>query len=212
MDNTSPLHEKKRATIACACKACELTLADGRAVLHLLCGCEDCRQALQWGYKNGGVEPDPLSRLYYMRSDILAAKGREKMVVVKLRDAGLSKRIYCADCYSILGAGHPAYKDNVFLNFPKHCINDGDLTAPLSLMLFMHDCPQNMNFIPAADVPVFQSLRDPGERNRFYSIEAVANAWRKPTEPPEGTTFGALIESLGPSLVLNLEKGKNLLS
>jgi hypothetical protein len=40
-----PTGEKKEAKLACTCNACELTLADGKATLHMLCGCEDCRQA-----------------------------------------------------------------------------------------------------------------------------------------------------------------------
>jgi hypothetical protein len=123
---------KKEAKIACTCNACELTLADGKATMCVLCGCEDCRQALQWGYKNGGIKPDSLQRAYYMRSDIIDVKGRDKMVVVKLREDGRSRRIYCTNCYSLLGIDHPFLKDNVFASFPKHCINNGDLTAPLS--------------------------------------------------------------------------------
>ena len=53
-----PSSGKKEAKIACTCNACELTLADGKATLHMLCGCEDCGQALQWGYKNGGIKPE----------------------------------------------------------------------------------------------------------------------------------------------------------
>src|SRR5215472_110729 len=77
--------EKTEAKISCKCGACELTLADGKSTVSFLCGCEDCRQALQWGFINGGVKPDPLPRLYYMRSDIIGVKGRNKMIVVKLR-------------------------------------------------------------------------------------------------------------------------------
>jgi hypothetical protein len=65
--STMPSSGKKEAKIACTCNACELTLADGKATLHMLCGCEDCGQALQWGYKNGGIKPESLPRLYYMR-------------------------------------------------------------------------------------------------------------------------------------------------
>src|SRR3954454_8348052 len=70
------------AKISCKCGGCELTLADEKSTVSFLCGCEDCRQALQWGFKNGGVKPDPLPRLYYMRSDITDVKGRDKMVAV----------------------------------------------------------------------------------------------------------------------------------
>jgi hypothetical protein len=40
----------------------------------------------------------------------------------------------------------------------------------------------------------------------------VANSFKPPTEPIAGITMSALMESLGPPLVLNLEKGKDLLS
>ena len=134
-----PSNEKEEAKISCKCGVCELTLADGKSTVSFLCGCEDCRQALQWGFKNGGIKPDPLPRIYYMRSDIIDVKGRDKMIVVKLREDGRSRRIYCTNCYSILGVDHPGYKNNIFLNFPKHCINRGDLTVPLTAIVQMID-------------------------------------------------------------------------
>ncbi|MSO99976.1 MAG: hypothetical protein EXR07_02835 [Acetobacteraceae bacterium] len=207
-----PATEKKPAKIACACGACELTLADGNATMHILCGCEDCRQALQWGYKNGGVKPDPLQRAFYMRSDIADVKGREKMLTVKLREDGVSRRVYCTNCYSVLGVDHPAYMSSVFLNFPRHCVNGGELSAPLSLMLFMQDYSEDIGPLPDDKVPVFQSLRFPQKIDRIMSIEAAANTWfKEPAAPAEGITFTALIESLGSPLVLNLEKGAKLL-
>ena len=208
-----PISEKKQAKIACTCNACELTLADGKATLCLLCGCEDCRQALQWGYKNGGVKPDPLPRVYYMRSDIIDVKGRDHMVVVKIREDGRSRRIYCTKCYSILGVDHPNYTNNlIFVNWPKHCINSGDLTAPLSAIIMLIDYSERIGPIPVENVPVFHTLRYPQERARLRSIEAVASTFSPPTEPIEGITLAALIDRLGPPLVLNLEKGKDLLS
>jgi len=72
-----PSGEKRQPKIACTCGACEFALADGKATLHMLCGCEDCRQALQWGHKNGGTKSTPLPRIYYMRSDIIDVKGRD---------------------------------------------------------------------------------------------------------------------------------------
>jgi hypothetical protein len=147
-----------------------------------------------------------------MPSNIVDVKGRDKMVVVKLLEDGVSRRIYCANCYSVLGTDHPAYKDNVFLSFPKHCVNDGDLTAPLSAILFMNDYSESIGPIPVENVPVFQSLRFPQELDRLFSIEAAADTWREPMEPATGITLGALIESLGPPLVLKLQKGKDLLS
>ena len=199
----------KEAVIACKCGSSALTIADGKAILCFECGCEDCRQALQWGYKNGGVEPDLLPRVYYMRSDIVDIKGKGHMKAFKLREVGRSTRIYCMKCYSVLGVDHPVYESNVFLNFPKYCNNGGDLSTPLAAYIHMADYSDDDPF-PTEDVPLFVSTRFPQERQRLLSIPAVGNAWKKPTEPIKGMTLTSLIESLGSVTVLELVKGETV--
>jgi hypothetical protein len=76
----------------------------------------------------------------------------------------------------------------------------------------MNDYPESIGPIPAENAPVFHSLRFPQEVDRLFSIAAVANSFKPPTEPTKGITMGALMESLGPPLVLNLEKGQDLSS
>jgi len=85
----------KEAVIECKCGSSALTVADGKVVLYFQCGCDDCRQALQWGHMKGGVEPDPLPQLYYMRSDIVDVKGKDYMKAFKIREDGRSTRISC---------------------------------------------------------------------------------------------------------------------
>lgn len=199
----------KEAVIECKCGCSALTIADGKAILCFECGCEDCRQALQWGYKNGGVEPDLLPRVYYMRSDIVDIKGKGHMKAFKLRQVGRSTRIYCMKCYSVLGVDHPVYESNVFLNFPKYCNNGGDLSTPLAAYIHMTDYSDD-GPLPTEDVPLFVSTRFPQERQRLLSIPAVGNAWNKPTEPIKGMTLTSLIESLGSVTVLELVKGETV--
>jgi hypothetical protein len=199
----------KEAVIECKCGCSALTIADGKAILCFECGCEDCRQALQWGYKNGGVEPDLLPRVYYMRSDIVDIKGKGHMKAFKLRQVGRSTRIYCMKCYSVLGVDHPVYESNVFLNFPKYCNNGGDLSTPLAAYIHMTDYSDD-GPLPTEDVPLFVSTRFPQERQRLLSIPAVGNAWKKPTEPIKGMTLTSLIESLGSVTVLELVKGETV--
>ena len=201
----------KEAVIECKCGSSALTIADGKAILYLQCGCEDCRQALQWGYKNGGVEPDLLPRLYYMRSDIVDVKGKDHMKAFKLRKDGRSTRISCMKCYSILGVDHPVYQSNVFLNFPKHCNNGGDLSIPLSAYIHMADYSDD-DPLPTEDVPLFVSTRFPQERQRLLSIPEVKHAFKEPTEPIRGMTLTSLIESLGPVTVLDLVKGETVIA
>ena len=199
----------KEAVIECKCGCSALTIADGKAILCFECGCEDCRQALQWGYKNGGVEPDLLPRVYYMRSDIVDIKGKGHMKAFKLRQVGRSTRIYCMKCYSVLGVDHPVYESNVFLNFPKYCNNGGDLSTPLAAYIHMTDYSDD-GPLPTEDVPLFVSTRFLQERQRLLSIPAVGNAWKKPTEPIKGMTLTSLIESLGSVTVLELVKGETV--
>jgi len=199
----------KEAVIECKCGCSALTIADGKAILCFECGCEDCRQALQWGYKNGGVEPDLLPRVYYMRSDIVDIKGKGHMKAFKLRQVGRSTRIYCMKCYSVLGVDHPVYESNVFLNFPKYCNNGGDLSTPLAAYIHMTDYSDD-GPLPTEDVPLFVSTRFPQERQRLLSIPAVGNAWKKPTEAIKGMTLTSLIESLGSVTVLELVKGETV--
>ena len=199
----------KEAVIECKCGCSALTIADGKAILCFECGCEDCRQALQWGYKNGGVEPDLLPRVYYMRSDIVDIKGKGHMKAFKLRQVGRSTRIHCMKCYSVLGVDHPVYESNVFLNFPKYCNNGGDLSTPLAAYIHMTDYSDD-GPLPTEDVPLFVSTRFPQERQRLLSIPAVGNAWKKPTEPIKGMTLTSLIESLGSVTVLELVKGETV--
>ena len=50
------------------------------------------------GIQKRRPKPEPLPRLYFMRSDIIDVKGRDKMVVVKLREDGAVRRaVYRAD-------------------------------------------------------------------------------------------------------------------
>jgi hypothetical protein len=196
----------KEAVIECKCGSSALTIADGKAILYLQCGCEDCRQALQWCYKNGGVKPDPLPRLYYLRSDIVDVKGKDYMKAFKLREDGRSTRISCIECYSVLGVDHPSYQSNVFLNFPKHCNNAGDLSIPLSAYVHMADDSDDSPLLKEG-VPLFFT-RFPQERQRLLSIPEVKHAFKEPAEPIMGMTLTSLIESLGPVTVLDLVKGE----
>jgi transposase-like protein len=70
----------------------------------------------------------------------------------------------------------------------------------------MNDYPESIGPIPVEDAPVFHSLRFPQEVDRLFSIAAVAISFKPPTEPTKGITMGALMESLGPPLVLKLPR------
>jgi len=199
--------QNQKALIECQCGKCALTIADKAATLFLRCGCVDCRQALWWGHKHGGAEPEPLPRLFYLRSDIVDVAGKAYMKAYKLRSTGKSTRIYCSQCYSVLGVDHPTYQNNVFLNFPDHCTNHGILSRALSAYLSMSDYSAAIGPLPTEDVPLFASTDSAPERQRFLALPDVAHSFKEPSEPPSGLTLASLIESLGAVTILNLTKG-----
>ena len=195
-------------TIGCNCGKCEITVADNRAVQYFRCGCEDCRQGIEWRATKSAVIPDQLPHGYYIPADIISTKGKEFMSAYKLREDGRSTRLYCNQCWSLIAVDHPAYQSNVFLIFPKHCVAECDLSVPLTAILFMKDYPKEYEPPPEDDVPLFYSFEYDQERNRFLSLPTVANTFKQRTDPLKGINFTALIDSLGTPKILDLEKGK----
>ena len=114
-------------------------------------------------------------------------------------------------CYSILGVDHPVYQSNVFLNFPKHCNNGGDLSIPLVAYIHMADYPVDSP-LPTEDVPLFVATRFPQERQRLLSLPEVENAFKEPTKPIRGITLTSLVESLGAVTVLDFVKGETVIA
>ena len=138
------------------------------------------------------------------------------MKAFQLRDEdpdilGMSTRIYCTECYSIIGIDHPIYEDNVFLNFPKHCANGGDLSLPLTAYINMIDYTEEIGPLPTEDVPLFTTGRFQQELDRIFDIPAVANTFKPRETPLEGIALSRLIQDLGSVTVIGLEKGKELI-
>ena len=196
------------SSISCSCGKCELVLNERRARYAVLCACEDCRQALSWGASKGGDKPELIVFGCYMRSDIARVKGQSEMRAVQLRDDARSTRVYCSSCYSVIGVDHPAYQDNVFLMWPKHCQTTCDVDLEPAAVLFLGDYPEEVAPVPSEEIPVFHTFVYPQERMRFFYIPIVANTLYPPSSPPKGQTLSQLIESLGKITILGLERGK----
>ena len=204
------MSDLQSGTIGCNCGECEITVADNRAVQYFRCGCEDCRQGLEWAKNKGGAIPDQLPHLYYISADIISIKGKELMEAYKLRGDGRSTRLYCGSCYSLMGVEHPNYRSNVFLIFPKHCKTDCDLSVSLTAIICMIDYPEDYDPPPEEYVPLFYSRKFKQEQIRWSKIAIVAENFRERTKLLEGISFTELINSLNPPKILNLEKGKKL--
>ena len=197
--------------ISCTCGKSSITVADGRAVQHFLCGCEDCRQALQWCHINGGKKPDPIPDLFYLRSDIIEVEGSEFLATFKLRSDGKSTRLYCTNCFSVIAVDHPYYKSNVFLFFPKHCEVECDISLDPAAYIMMGDYSEEIGPKPMLDIPLFFNFNFKQERDRFASLKGF-NFIENAEGEYEGKTLTGFIKELGMPKELNLPKGKNLLT
>ena len=71
--------QMSEATITCYCGSCELGLAEQAATCFFRCGCNSCRQKIQFGQAKGGREFVPLPKLFYMPSVITFIRGKEHL-------------------------------------------------------------------------------------------------------------------------------------
>ncbi|PPR63711.1 MAG: hypothetical protein CFH10_00436 [Alphaproteobacteria bacterium MarineAlpha4_Bin2] len=202
--------DDRSGRISCGCGKSSVTVADGRAVQHFLCGCEDCRQALQWCHIQGGRKPDPIPDLYYLRSDIIEVEGREFLEAFKLRSDGKSTRLYCTNCFSLIAVDHPFYRSSVFLFFPEHCESSCDISLDPAAYIMMGDYSKEIGPKPALDIPMFFNFNFKQERDRFALLKGfdfIDNVDCK----HEGKTLTEFLKELGMPKNLDLPKGKNLI-
>ncbi len=194
-------------SISCSCGVSKLVLCENRPLMSLYCACKDCTQAIKWGEINGGKPPQNLPQAVYIRSDITSVVGKKYLKAFQLRDPAKSTRVYCIKCYSIMGVDHPAYSNNVFMFWPKHCSANLDLSIKPCAVIYMSSYQHNNKPDIPSDIPVFYKFDYPQERNRFLDLPDVKNAFRPPSTPPVGETFKGIIDSLGEINNLNFEIG-----
>ena len=197
------------AELSCNCGACGFDLNISTPELSLLCGCEDCLQALEWGAIKGGKKPAVLPELTYIRSDILTVTGKEFMKAFHLREGAKSTRVYCTLCFSVVGVDHPSYRNNVFMFFKKHCRTNFDVSQIPAAAIYLNELPNLSKAEVPLGVPVFHSFHFPQEETRFRTI--VTQTFKEPDSSILGQSLQNFIKTLDPVEVLNLEKGKKLL-
>ena len=194
--------------LSCHCGVCSLTLNDPVPRYSVLCACQDCRQALRWAAKYGGKAPEHLIKNVYLRSDISGATGKTHFLVTKLRADNDSVRVFCKECYSVIGVDHHAYENNVFLVMSEYCSANFDISIEPKAVLFLQDYPDEIAPVPSDTIPVFHSLKYPQERARLRSIEPISETLAPPKTPAIGISFRDLIADL-PIRNLNLKPGAN---
>lgn len=195
--------------IQCSCGECKLTTTDDYLMMSLFCACKDCRQAIKWGELHGGKTAQKIPQLVYVRSDIISIEGEQSMKPYQLRDSAQSTRIYCTNCFSILGIDHPAYVDNVFMFFPYHCKTDIDLSITPCASLNMSSYPHSEPADIPTNMPIFHNFDYMQESKRFLTLPEVHEVFREPVKPVVGQTLRTIIKKLDDIEILGLEVGED---
>ena len=186
--------------ISCNCGKCKIFLNYSKILYSLFCACEDCRQAAEWGFIKGGLKPDKLQKLIYFRSDLSKVSGKKWMHSFQLRQKADSTRIYCTNCYSIIGIDHTNYNDTMFMLIPKLCkVNiDTSITpiAAIQMQDYIFDDKQNLS----KDIKFIETY-DP----------LLTKSYKLKYSKPEGISFKNLISQIRGPKILNLKKGERLI-
>ncbi len=172
------------ATIECYCGICTLTLTDNKASCHFQCGCNSCRQKIQFAQVWGGKKCVPLPTLFLMPSQLSDAQGLQHMQAFKLREDGASTSVYCS--------------------------NRGDLTLPLVAYIWMEDYNDEIGPPPTENVPLFESTRYRQEHDRCFSIPEIKMTFSEPDIPIEGYTFRAVLNQLSPPKILGIQEHEDI--
>ena len=190
------------ANINCLCGACGFEIADRNPCLSLLCGCKDCRQALEWCATKGAVRPVSLPELIYVKSDILAVNGLQFIGAFHLRPEARSTRLYCKKCYSIIGVDHKSYKNNVFMFFKNHCSTTCDLSLNPDAAIYLKDLEETDEIKKLKSIPLIYTFSE-AEFQQFRSIEAVSKSFNDTNRPIFGQNLKSVIEQLDAIEILN---------
>ena len=192
------------SVITCNCQKCKIYLSENKIYYSLFCGCEDCRQAGEWGHSKGGPVPEKLQKLIYVRSDIKKVEGKEYMHAYQLREDARSTRIYCTKCYSIIGIDHPGYKNTLFMLIPQLCKTDLDINIRPFAAIFMKDYPhEDISMID--DNVLF--MKDFKDEDIVKKHDALMRPLRAEYRKPEGISFIELIKEVKGVTVLGLKQG-----
>ena len=192
--------------ITCHCGRFCINLEIEKVYKTLICACEDCRQALEWAQKQGGVKPNALPKLVYVDSNIESFSGLENMRAFQMRKGSKSTRLYCKECFSILAVDHPNYNDERFMFFENHCSTTLDTSLKPNAVTYLDHLPEDSKDIISSDIHQFRDLDKPDQWEEFADLlEKTASP--SSVREGKGIRLHNKLDNIGHIEVLNLEPG-----
>ena len=197
------------AVARCACNSVALRFLRRAPVMHLECGCVDCRQAHEHASSLGGppTPSPPLQQLFYFVNDVAPLSDTELELVrlTKLREDGRSTRLETKCCHSILAVDHPAYQGNVVMVPSEACSLDAPEVPPIA-RIYMNDWDPTDGSPPPLPDGCVQPTTEGGKPWRDVMATPIADLLDG--APPKGEPVQKLFERLSPGLsVLGLPEG-----
>jgi len=192
------------ASARCACGAVALRFLRRAPVMHLECGCVDCRQAHEHVASLGGPPTPfpPLQKLFYFANAVepLPAEQTQRLRLTKLRADGRSVRLEATCCHSILAVDHPAYQANVVMVPGDACTLDAPLVPPLA-RIYMDDWDASADG-PAPPLPDGCVLPTPDGGKPWRKVMSTPVEELLGGSPAKGERLQSLFEWLAPSLTV----------
>ena len=188
--------------IVCQCKKCTLHLSANVIRGRILCACNDCKKVLDWSSLKKGTTHSGLAKPIFVDSDIIELEGRSHIGAFKVSKESDTERLYCKECYSILGTSHPSHNNNTFHFFEGQCETDLNIEQTPCVAIFLSDWEDSENISLPKNIPTFETLSSEKDIERFFSIEKIQEIWMK-EQSPKGKTFNAVFAEFEDCLFLN---------
>mmetsp|Transcript_18125 Transcript_18125/g.46368 ORF Transcript_18125/g.46368 Transcript_18125/m.46368 type:complete len:208 (-) Transcript_18125:147-770(-) len=192
----------------CVCGKVSLRLLAPKPVLHLQCGCRDCRQAHEFVASRGGppIKQPPLQELYYFVNDVapLDESAANMVELQMLRHGGSSTRLVSKCCASIIAVDHPAYQGNVLM-VPSDVCNLEAQKSDASGRIYMGDWDELHDGMPPPAPPgctVYPAVLPPDAPRPWRQIFATPLV-----APRQGVSLQQVYAKLGSTKLLGLEEG-----
>ena len=192
--------------ITCRCGKSSINLKTEKVYRTLICACEDCRQALEWAHKQGGVKPNDLPKLVYVDSDIASFSGLQNMGSFQLRKGAKSTRIYCKECFSIFAVDHPSYNNERFMFFENHCSTTLDTSLEPNAVIYLDHLPECTKEKVPDDLPRFRDIDKPDQWEEFAAFLGNT-ASPSSVKKGIGIRLHHILEKIGHIEVLKLKPG-----
>lgn len=198
---------EKTAVLSCHCGECKVVLLDHRVRCKIECLCFDCRQRAMISQSMGNPRafPDSLKDreqgieiMYFSNAMQVDEKSLTLLQFRKLREDGFNVTTYSTCCGTIMLSSHPAYDGQSVSVLPNNCRVEGEIDAPVSMVLFASDFPEEklkgLN-VPEGTPVVFSVYEEMEEDPMQRFVQAATAKYEQASSSEPFVTYELLYQN-----------------